>query len=200
MMTNPGKTHCVLRTPVKPNWIQTVLWGVVAAIVGFNSVACLTCTSSDLMSIQEPCRAENDELVKHIGTNHSSQLCNALHKLWFCVAKNVPRCFHNMTAIHQAFTHSPHNCRMGRDDFLKIQEIIRENEKNGGTSPTPTTTATPSPPPKGGNEDDPGYTVGHQGGQPNSGGSVVKSCDHVTYLLLSLLILVHTLPVTLPVL
>ncbi|XP_046569464.1 uncharacterized protein LOC124277775 [Haliotis rubra] len=197
MMTNSGKTHCVLRTPVKPSWIHTILWGAVAAIVGFNSVSCLTCTSSDLMSIQEPCRAENNELVRHIGTGHSNKLCDALHELWFCVAKNVPRCFHNMTHIHQRFTHSPHNCRMNNDYFLKIQKIIRENEENGDTSPTPTPTptSTPSTTTSKGGDKDPGYTVGHQGGGPSGGGPAVKSCDHVTYLLLSLMILVHTRPV-----
>ncbi|XP_067655127.1 uncharacterized protein [Haliotis asinina] len=191
MMTNSGKTHCVLRTPVKPiYWIHTVLWGVVVAIVGFNSVSGLTCTSSDLMSVQEPCRAENNELVRQIGINHSNELCDALHELWFCVAKNVPRCFHNITFIHQSFTHSPHNCRLSNEYFLKIQKIIRENEEKEDTSPTPTPATTS----KGGGKD-PGYTVGHEGGGASGSGAVVKSCDHVTYLLLSLLVLVHTCPV-----
>ena len=55
--------------------------------------------------------------------------CSSLHTFWFCVARNVPQCFYNVSVRNEHFTHSPHYCNLSREQFLQLQDIIHSQPK-----------------------------------------------------------------------
>ncbi|XP_041367620.1 uncharacterized protein LOC121382173 [Gigantopelta aegis] len=113
-------------------WI-TLVWTTLAVLVVTRTVpvpGAKTCQYSNIVTMQRECKTENEALLEAEESDNNKRLCESLHTFWFCVARNVPQCFYNVSVMNEHFTHSPHYCNLSSEQFLQLQNIIHSKPKD----------------------------------------------------------------------